>query len=49
MQKAQGITGRQRASFVCADDVVGYSRDPRHGGRIRTKRAKRRENRHTAF
>jgi hypothetical protein len=49
MEKAQRISGRQRTCFVSVDDVVGYRRDTRRGGRSRTKRAKRRESRHTAF
>ncbi len=49
MEKAQRISVGQRASFVSVDDVVGYGGDARRGGRSRTKRAKRRESRHTAF
>ena len=49
VKKAQRITGSECAGFVSADDVVRHGGDTRGSGRRGTKRAERRESRHTAF
>ena len=49
VKKAQRITGSECAGFISADDVVRHRGDTRSSGRRGTKRAERRESRHTAF